>query len=242
MGVLDFDWNQIAFIGSPLMVPWWAEVHIMIGFVLTYWFVVPILYYSDVWHFASFPIMGNSPYDNMGNIYNVTRVVNATDNSFDLDAYNNYSPMYLTINYAMTYLLAFALTTCIIVHTLLYHGPALMKGFKRLKTEDDDIHAKLMRYYPEVPDWWYGAAFVLFFGMGIISITVHVFSLLRMRRFLIFSRVFSGLWYRYTSVGVVRRCGIPLRVHPSSWFCVCIHSPIGEDSPTPFTILRLTFH
>lgn len=48
MGILTFDWNQIAYIGSPLMVPWWAEVHIMAGFVGMYWLVVPILYYSNV--------------------------------------------------------------------------------------------------------------------------------------------------------------------------------------------------
>jgi len=48
MGILTFDWNQIAFIGSPLIIPWWAEVHIMIGFVLLYWLVVPLLYYSNV--------------------------------------------------------------------------------------------------------------------------------------------------------------------------------------------------
>jgi len=45
MGILTFDWNQIAFIGSPLIICWWAEVHIMIGFVLLYWLVVPLLYY-----------------------------------------------------------------------------------------------------------------------------------------------------------------------------------------------------
>src|ERR1700733_732423 len=48
MGILTFDWNQIAFIGSPLIIPWWAEVHIIIGFVLLYWLVVPLLYYSNV--------------------------------------------------------------------------------------------------------------------------------------------------------------------------------------------------
>jgi len=125
-----------------------------------------------VWHFAHFPIMGSSPYDRFGNVYNVTRVVNSNDNSFNVTAYDEYSPMYLTINYAMTYLLAFALTTCIIVHTALYHGPALLRGFKRMKTEDDDIHAKLMRYYPEVPDWWYGCVFVAFFLMGLFPIAV----------------------------------------------------------------------
>ena len=46
--VLTFDWNQIAYIGSPLMIPWWAQVHIFAGFVLFYWILCPILYYSNV--------------------------------------------------------------------------------------------------------------------------------------------------------------------------------------------------
>jgi len=42
-----------------------------------------------------------------------------------------------------------------------------------MKTEDDDIHAKLMRYYPEVPDWWYGCVFVAFFLMGLFPIALY---------------------------------------------------------------------
>lgn len=30
------------------MVPWWAEVHIFVGFVVFYWILCPILYYSNV--------------------------------------------------------------------------------------------------------------------------------------------------------------------------------------------------
>jgi hypothetical protein len=48
MSVLTFDWNQITWIGSPLMVPWWAQVHVMFGFVLFYWILTPILYYTNV--------------------------------------------------------------------------------------------------------------------------------------------------------------------------------------------------
>jgi len=55
MSSLSFDWNQISWIGSPLMVPWWAEVHIFIGFVLFWWIILPILYYNDVCcHFPSY--------------------------------------------------------------------------------------------------------------------------------------------------------------------------------------------
>ena len=48
MGFITFDWSQIAFIGSPLMVPWWAQVHVFAGFVLVYWIILPILYYTNV--------------------------------------------------------------------------------------------------------------------------------------------------------------------------------------------------
>jgi predicted permease len=33
MSLLTFDWNNIAFIGSPLATPWWAEANVMIGFI-----------------------------------------------------------------------------------------------------------------------------------------------------------------------------------------------------------------
>ena len=33
MSLITFDWAQIAYIGSPLATPWWAEVNILAGFV-----------------------------------------------------------------------------------------------------------------------------------------------------------------------------------------------------------------
>jgi OPT oligopeptide transporter protein len=95
-----------------------------------------------------------------------------TDDRFDLPAYNAYSPLFLPATYAMTYLIAFALSTCVIVHTILYHGRTLINGIKRLKVENDDIHAKLMRNYPEVPDWWYLSAFCVFFGLAVVAVEV----------------------------------------------------------------------
>lgn len=52
MGLLTFDWAQITWVGSPLMVPWWAEVHVMAGFVMFYWILCPIMYYTNVSRFA----------------------------------------------------------------------------------------------------------------------------------------------------------------------------------------------
>jgi hypothetical protein len=132
----------------------------------------------QVWEFSHFPITGNVPYDRFGDRYDIHRVLTPED-TFNLTAYQEYSPLYLPATYAVTYLLAFALSTNVIVHTLLYHGRSLWKGLKRIRVEDDDIHAKLMRHYPEVPDWWYGAAFLLFFSMAVVA--VEVGSLCRMQ-------------------------------------------------------------
>ena len=117
-------------------------------------------------------MFGNQPYDRFGNVYNVSQVLTPQD-TFNLTAYEEYSPLYLPAAFSMTYLIAFALSTNVIVHTLLYHGRALLHGFKRIRFEEDDIHFKLMQNYPEVPDWWYGTVFVIFFGMAIIAAEVR---------------------------------------------------------------------
>ena len=48
MSIITFDWSQIAYIGSPLIIPWWAEVNMFVGFVVLYWILTPILYYTNV--------------------------------------------------------------------------------------------------------------------------------------------------------------------------------------------------
>ena len=56
MSGLTFDWSQIAYIGTPLNVPWWAVVNIFTGFVVMYWIFTPAMYYTNV----SFPTAANS--------------------------------------------------------------------------------------------------------------------------------------------------------------------------------------
>ena len=167
-------------------------MHIFIGFVMFYWILAPILYYTNVrspyslsfsqlissslksWDLAYFPISSNEPFDRFGKTYNVTRVLLPND-TFDETAYNLYSPLYLSTTYAMTYLLSFALSTCVLVHTALYHGKSLLDGVKKIRVENDDIHAKLMRNYREVPDWWYFMVFCFFFCVAVIAVEVGCF-------------------------------------------------------------------
>ncbi|KAG6880017.1 hypothetical protein C0992_007814 [Termitomyces sp. T32_za158] len=158
------------------------------------------------WSLAYFPISANEPYDRNGQIYDITRVLTKQDR-FDLDAYNKYSPLYLPATYAMTYLLAFALSTCVIVHTLLYHGRSLLNGIKKMKVESDDIHAKLMRNYPEVPEWWYLSAFGVFFALAVVAVevwgtNVPVWALLLSLLLPIIYILPSGFIYAMTGQGI----------------------------------------
>jgi len=107
MSVLTFDWTVISWIGSPFMIPWWAEVHIFAVFVIFYWILTPILYYTNVSVFLfslfcfphatpdlvslTLPDVGSQPYDRFGHTYKVSRVLTAQD-TFNLTAYEEYSP------------------------------------------------------------------------------------------------------------------------------------------------------
>jgi len=171
LSTITFDWTQINWTGSPLMTPWWAEVHIFAGFVLFFWIITPALYYSNVWNLSYFPMAYSAPFDRFGNVYNVSRVL-TENNHFNETAYSEYSPLYLPATYAVTYLLALTLFSCALVHTALYHGHSVWQGVRRKQVEPDDIHAKLMKAYPEVPDLWYLGVFVVFFCIGIVAVEV----------------------------------------------------------------------
>ena len=57
---------------------------------------------------SHFPISSLFLYNHFGKIYSISHVINK-DNTFNMEAYRNYSPLYLSATYATAYLLAFAL-------------------------------------------------------------------------------------------------------------------------------------
>ena len=61
-------------------------------------------------------LVSRSSYDNMGNVYNVSRILNE-DLTFNQDSYREYSPVFMTAGMAVAYGLSFATITATIVHT-----------------------------------------------------------------------------------------------------------------------------
>ncbi|KAH6903907.1 OPT oligopeptide transporter [Coprinopsis sp. MPI-PUGE-AT-0042] len=171
MSLLTFDWAQIAYIGSPLATPWWAEANIAVGFVFFFWFLTPIVYFTNAWDSQYMPISGRGSYDNTQNTYNVSRILTA-DSTFDQQAYENYSPLFIPTTFAISYGLSFASITATLTHAFLYFRKQIWTQARKAMHEQPDIHARLMSRYPQVPQWWYLIIFLSMFAFGIITIEV----------------------------------------------------------------------
>ncbi|GJN94762.1 hypothetical protein Rhopal_007854-T1 [Rhodotorula paludigena] len=170
MGLITFDWSQISYIGSPLVVPWWAEVNIFVAFVCAFWIIAPIMYYTNVWDTAYLPISTSGVFDRYGQSYDTSLVVDSVNMRLNETAYQEYSPLFLPITYATAYGVAFMLAIAVIVHTVLYNGKEIWQRLRRVRTEDEDVHMRLMKAYPEVPDWWYLGFLAIAIALSIITI------------------------------------------------------------------------
>ncbi|KAF8147395.1 OPT oligopeptide transporter protein-domain-containing protein [Crassisporium funariophilum] len=172
MSLVTFDWAQIAYIGSPLATPWWAEANILAGFVFFFWFLTPVLHFTNAWETnTSFQNLITRLFDNTGSAYNVSRIL-GSDATFNQQDYEAYSPLFLSTTFAISYGLSFASITATLTHAFLYFRKQIWTQSRRAMHEQPDVHARLMSRYPQVPEWWYVVIFLSMFTFGIISIEV----------------------------------------------------------------------
>ena len=132
-GGLTLEWYQVTnYLGSPFILPGWALINIAFGFVLIIWLIVPIVYGSNVRQLTEVPIGG---------------VVSTSFTALSL----------------VTAFTSFASITAVFIHTLLFHGVDIWKQLttKTLSNMGNDMHARMISLYRNVPDWWYLELFAL---------------------------------------------------------------------------------
>ncbi|KAB8075152.1 OPT oligopeptide transporter protein-domain-containing protein [Aspergillus leporis] len=167
MSMLTFDWAQVVYANqSPLLVPFWAGLNVIGSFALFFWLICPIIYYTNTWYSSYLPMLNSNTFDNTGKAYNTSRVMNH-DGTVNVEAYRDYSPMFLPAGYAVTYGVAFANLTGIFFHIALYHGNDLWEQWKGRNKKD--VHSRLMESYKDVPWWWFAAITVLMFVLSIVT-------------------------------------------------------------------------
>ncbi|KAL0945618.1 hypothetical protein HGRIS_014773 [Hohenbuehelia grisea] len=172
MSTITFDWVQIVgFAGDPLIAPWWTSANITAGFLFFIWFISPILYFTNTWYAKYMPMSSTLSFDNTGAPYQVAQILNP-DATVNFDAYHSYSPMFLSITFALSYGLAFASLSATLVHAILYYRQHVWTQIRHSLSEQKDIHARLMSAYHPVPPWWYSVLFLSTFVFGVIGIRV----------------------------------------------------------------------
>jgi hypothetical protein len=149
------------------------------------------------------PISSRGSFDNTGNAYDVSRILN-DDTTINIEAYHNYSPLFLSsvqysysspphlsclplsvyshaysTTFAISYGLSFASITATLMHTFLYYRKQIWSQSRRAMHEQADIHARLMSQYKQVPEWWYGIIFRTFLVPPFITHTLITRSLPR---------------------------------------------------------------
>jgi OPT family small oligopeptide transporter len=170
MSIITFDWTMIAFIGSPLVTPWWSQMNTGVAFVIMFWIIAPILYFTNTWNFAYFPISSYVTFDNTGALYQVQEII--TNGVFNEAKYVAYSPVFLSTTLALAYGISFASFPSVFVHTFLWFRKDIIRRFRSSLKDERDVHSRLMQVYPEVPAWWYGLVGVIAFAFFCAAIEI----------------------------------------------------------------------
>ncbi|PYH89621.1 OPT oligopeptide transporter family [Aspergillus ellipticus CBS 707.79] len=173
-----FDWNIVYALYDPIIFPFYSLANVAMGTIIGGFFIIIPLYYKNVWNTGYFSIVSNDIYDNTGATYNVSQVLNSKG-EFDIAAYEQYSPPFLTAGYLMAFYFSFSIYLAAIVHVILYNRREIMKGFKAVwqwtnaREEHGDVHNRLMKAYKEVPEWWYLTLLAISFVFGCIGCAIY---------------------------------------------------------------------
>lgn len=190
-----FDWNILTFNIDPLMVPFFSTFNFFLGAIFSM-LIITAIYYTNTFNTAYLPINSNRPFDHFGQPYNVSAIIDK-NGIFDGAKYAAYSPPFLAAGNLAVYMFFFGLYSATVTYGILYHRHEILLGFRdvwqnlkqwwmrlgkpRASTRSNspssdvnmlDIHNRLMRAYPEVPEWWYMICLFVAIALGMVGIAV----------------------------------------------------------------------
>ena len=164
---LSLDWTTIG--GGTLYYPFYAQMCGYGGFILSYWIILPALWLTNTLKTKTYayPLTSHLFYGN-GTPFEVQPYLEP-DFTLNGTMYDLGDPVQMTPMYALNFFYSFVSLGACITHVLFFHGRDALNVWKSLTTsKDEDIHTKMMRVYPEVPHWWYGAIYAVMFALSIV--------------------------------------------------------------------------
>ena len=92
---------------SRVATSWWASANVAAGFVFFFWFLTPVLYYTNTWYAKYMPPSSRTSFERNGNSYDVSQIL-TPESTLDAAKYEAYSPLFLSTTFALSYGLSFA--------------------------------------------------------------------------------------------------------------------------------------
>ncbi|KAK9461999.1 OPT oligopeptide transporter protein-domain-containing protein [Lipomyces oligophaga] len=177
--ITTFDWAVINY-SKPLVVPFFSVANRYVG-VLLGGILLMGCYWTNIRWTSYLPINTSSVYANDGTKYNISKVLNE-DNTFNRTKYMEYSPPYITMGNLMNNAAGFALYTAVPFYILITEWNVIKEAcvgfYKGIRSRNrgsafgdfDDPMTRMMKVYPEVPDWWFMIILLLSLVLGIVGV------------------------------------------------------------------------
>ncbi|KAI3887025.1 hypothetical protein MKX03_025599 [Papaver bracteatum] len=173
LGAFSLDWSTVAsFLSSPLICPFFAIVNIFVGYVLTIYMAIPFSYWGlNLYNAKTFPIFSSHLFTATGEVYNITAIVN---NKFEIDMpkYEEQGRINLSMFFALTYGFGFATIAATLTHVGFFYGREIYERFRLSYKGKMDIHTRLMKRYPDIPDWWFNVLLAATVVVSLLLCTV----------------------------------------------------------------------
>ena len=178
--ISSFDPSTFGFLGGGqgLTAPFFAQLQQYILQVFGGLVIIALYYKNAMWG-GYLPPNSNGVFNNHGTPYNYTQVIN-TDNTINIDGYKQYGPPYYTTSNLFVTGGNFVYYTFSLVYVFIKYRKAMYKCFvgmvvntwkrQSIYTGFNDGATRMMRHYPEVPEWWYSILFVFGFVISICSV------------------------------------------------------------------------
>ncbi|GJJ75281.1 hypothetical protein EMPS_07639 [Entomortierella parvispora] len=167
---ISLDWTSIG--GSTLYFPLYAMLCNFGGNILSYWILLPALWMTNTLGTKAIghPLTSKLFHVDTSAPFNITPYLNPdyslNEEKFEAEAGAvKMSPMY-AINFFLSFV---ALAGCV-SQIICFQGPQIWKAWKSaISGDEEDIHTKMMRVYPEVPQWWYGLFYLIMVALAIVT-------------------------------------------------------------------------
>ncbi|KAF9550274.1 hypothetical protein EC957_001181 [Mortierella hygrophila] len=170
---LSFDWNSIN--GSTMYYPLAAQLANYGGMIFNYWIILPIMWLTNALGTRTYgrPLTSRLFHEN-GTRFDINAVLNP-DYSLNVAKYDAGTPAVMTPLYAIVFFVSFVSLSGCVSHIVCFHGASIVSNWKRaVGGEDDDVHTRMMRVYPEVPQLWYATFYLIMAGLAMFVCETYI--------------------------------------------------------------------